>query len=326
MPGVASPNTVSSLSNGTQYAFIVTAVNSYGESVASAAMTATPSPPGSPPGTPTISSAVSGSGQVTVSWNTVTGATSYNLYYASGSNVTTASGTKVAGVASPNTVGSLNNGTQYAFIVTAVNSDGESVASNIVVATPVAQSAVLGSAGFSAGVATYISLGIDFSGTPYVAYADAANGNKATVMKYNGSIWVVVGSGGFSAGAATCISLAVDPGIGTPYVAYQDNANGSKATVMKYDGSSWIAVGSAGFSTGTATYTSIAIDQSGIPYIAFMDGANGYKATVMKYNGSNWVAVGSPGFLGRKRPLYVPCFGPGQLHSLCRFHEYRHDV
>ena len=47
---------------------------------------------------------------------------------------------KVAGVASPNTVGSLNNGTQYAFIVTAVNSDGESVASNIVVATPVAGS------------------------------------------------------------------------------------------------------------------------------------------------------------------------------------------
>jgi len=39
---------------------------------------------------------VTGGGSVSVSWGSVTGVTSYNLYYASGITVTMASGTKVA--------------------------------------------------------------------------------------------------------------------------------------------------------------------------------------------------------------------------------------
>ena len=152
----------------------------------------------------------------------------------------------------------------------------------------------VGSAGFSAGDALPTSLAINGSGTPYVAYPDVTNSNKATVMKYNGSSWVVVGIAGFSAGAAGYPSLAID-GSGTPYIAYQDSANGYKATVMKYNGSSWVVVGSAGFSSGAAN-TSLAIDGSGTPYIAFSDLDHSWKATVMKYNGSSWVVVGTPDF------------------------------
>jgi hypothetical protein len=42
----------------------------------------------------------------------------------------------------------------------------------------------VGGAGFTAGQSNYTSLVIDSSGTPYVAYQDAANGHKASVMRH----------------------------------------------------------------------------------------------------------------------------------------------
>ncbi len=155
----------------------------------------------------------------------------------------------------------------------------------------------VGTQNFSAAGATYTSLAIDPYNTPYIAYNDAyfAYGNKATVMKYNGSSWVAVGSPGMTAGVATYISLAIDGG-GTPYIAFADGANSSKVTVMEYAGSSWSIVGSAGFSAGSATYVSLAIDGNGSPYVAYSDGGNSSKATVMKYDGSSWATVGSAGF------------------------------
>jgi len=153
----------------------------------------------------------------------------------------------------------------------------------------------VGSAGFSAGRAYYVSLAMDGSGTPYVAYQDAGNSNKATVMKYNGSSWVNVGSAGFSAGIPYYNSLAFDSN-DTAYIAFQDAGKSGKTTVMKYNGSSWDIVGSRGFSAGSSSYVSLDIDGSGAPYIAYKDGGNSQKATVMKYNGSSWAVVGSAGF------------------------------
>ena len=61
---------------------------------------------------------------------------------------------------------------------------------------------MVGSPGFSAGEVFFTTIAINTSGTPYVAYQDVGNSNKATVMKFNGSSWVNVGSPGFSAGNA----------------------------------------------------------------------------------------------------------------------------
>jgi len=139
----------------------------------------------------------------------------------------------------------------------------------------------VGSAGFSAGAADYTSLYCSHSGVPYVAYKDAGNGGRATVMKYNGTNWEDVGTAGFSAGAADYISLNIYNE--TPYVAYRDEGNGYLSTVMKFNGSDWETVGFAGFSAGPVTYTSLSISNSGTIYVGYKDEGSGNKATVVKY-------------------------------------------
>ena len=155
----------------------------------------------------------------------------------------------------------------------------------------------VGAAGFSAGSAQYTSLAFSPSGEPHVAFRDNGIGNKATVMKFDGTNWVNVGTAGFSTGQAERTSLAFSPS-GEPHVAFRDIGNGSKATVMKFDGTDWVNVGTAGFSAGQAEYTSLAFSPSGEPHVAYRDDAiaNGSKASVMKFDGTNWVNVGTAGF------------------------------
>jgi uncharacterized protein (TIGR02145 family) len=90
------------------------------------------------PMVPKISSVTPGDGSVRVIWDTVSGAKSYNLYYAGGTAVTMSNGTKVLGAVSPRVVTGLINGKQYAFAVSAVNLAGESMLSAVKTATPLA--------------------------------------------------------------------------------------------------------------------------------------------------------------------------------------------
>ncbi len=91
----------------------------------------------------------------------------------------------------------------------------------------------VGKPGFSAGPADYISLSV-YDGNPYVAYRDAGNNGKVSVMMYNGSEWNNIGKPGFSAGTAYYTSLYVYNGI--PYVVYEDFVSSNKATVLSFSG------------------------------------------------------------------------------------------
>ncbi len=102
--------------------------------------TAPASPPPSIVGVQFMADA--GNGKVTLDWQMVAGATSYNIYYISyadnpGSTVMKASGTKVTGlIGPPYAVTSLTNGTKYYFALSAVNASGESDLSSIIPVEP----------------------------------------------------------------------------------------------------------------------------------------------------------------------------------------------
>jgi hypothetical protein len=138
--GAANPYTQSGLSNGTTYYYVVTAVNPFGESAASAQASATPS--ALPvPAAPTGVIATVADGQETLAWTAVPGATSYNIYESTTPGVTPANGNKIAGATNPYTKTGLTNGTTYYCVVTAVNANGESTASAQVSGTPTATAA-----------------------------------------------------------------------------------------------------------------------------------------------------------------------------------------
>jgi hypothetical protein len=88
------------------------------------------------PSPPTAVSAARGGTQATITWAEVPGASSYNIYWSTTSDVSPAAGTKIAGVTSPYTVTGLTNGVTYYFVVCAVNGGSESAQSTRVSAVP----------------------------------------------------------------------------------------------------------------------------------------------------------------------------------------------
>lgn len=170
--GATSPYVQTGLTVGTPYYYVVTAANSAGESPASAQVSATPLP-----AAPTGVAAVGSNLQNTISWTASTGATSYNIYWSTTSGLGT-SGTKIAGATSPYPHTGLTNGTVYYYVVTAVNSGGESAASAQVSATPVntlpaAPSGVTATAG---GAQNTISWSAVSGATSYKLYWSTTNG------------------------------------------------------------------------------------------------------------------------------------------------------
>jgi len=125
-------DTDASLTNGTTYYYVVSALNANGESGNSAEVSATPTL--SVPATPTGLTATAGNTQVSLSWTASSGATSYNVKRG------TVSGGLYTTVALPSgtsdTDTGLTNGTTYYYVVSAVNSAGQSGNSSQVSATP----------------------------------------------------------------------------------------------------------------------------------------------------------------------------------------------
>ena len=109
----------------------------------SSTVTVTVTPTGSAPSAPTGVTATAGNGQVSISWSPVSGATSYNIYWSTATGVTKTTGTKITGATSSYTHTGLTNGTTYYYVVTAVNSNGESSESSQVSGTPQATTATV---------------------------------------------------------------------------------------------------------------------------------------------------------------------------------------
>jgi hypothetical protein len=88
------------------------------------------------PSAPAISSAAGGLNQVTITWSAAIGASSYTLYWKQGATVSPSSyDGKLPDAVSSDSIDGLTKGTQYAFVVTAVNGYGEGAPSAVATAT-----------------------------------------------------------------------------------------------------------------------------------------------------------------------------------------------
>jgi len=156
IPDAANPIAITDLEPDTIYYFVVTAVNDAGESKESREMSfagmgaagvidfkdlfETPPPPSPPPAVtqekvqPEKQAPVAnqeegqpaGNAQVTLAWDNVPGAISYNIYWRNQPGVTKHNGKKIANVKNPHTLKDLISGKTYYLVVTAVSKDGES--------------------------------------------------------------------------------------------------------------------------------------------------------------------------------------------------------
>ncbi len=78
------------------------------------------------PAAPTGITGVIGNNTDTLSWSNVSGATCYNVYYSTYSGFSTSNANKLSCVTSPATIIGLIAGTNYYYVITSVNSYGES--------------------------------------------------------------------------------------------------------------------------------------------------------------------------------------------------------
>ena len=177
------------LTNGTKYFYVVSAVNAGGESANSSEVSATPTAPAMPPPAPSGLQATGGNSQVSLNWNASAGATSYHV-----KRSTANGGPYSTTVSSPTAMNyvdaTVTNGTTYYYVVSALNSAGESANSTQASATPVASTATVTitiDPSKTKPISPYI-YGINFysgvTGVPPQLTFDRAGGNRWTAYNW----------------------------------------------------------------------------------------------------------------------------------------------
>ena len=263
----------STVTNGTAYYYVVTAVGANGESAASAQASATPL---APPAAPTGLTATASNATVTLTWTASSGATTYNIKRSetSGSDYELVGTTSATGYVDTDVV----NGTSYYYVVSAQNVAGEGAASTQATATPVdapaAPSGVIASAGNGqsgllwqavSGATSYTIKRSTVSGGPYTVLASGLTATSYfdnTVVNGTTYYYVISAMNAGGEGAAST-QLVVTPN-NNPLRAHLrfDEINGT-TTVTDASGNGWNAT-LVGGSTYTASKINNAVNLSGI--------------------------------------------------------------
>ena len=192
-----------SVVNGTPYFYTVSSTNSAGESADSSEATATPN---TPPAAPASVIATGGSNQVSLSWSGSAGAVTYNIKR----STTSGSGYVTIGTTTDPTVNYTDSTaikfTQYFYVVSALNADGESANSS-----PEATATPTGAYGPSAYESFNYALG------------NFANNTPSTATGFTGN-WTI-------SGFPTIVAGLTYSNLPTSANAYQHSAAGSQSTV-----------------------------------------------------------------------------------------------
>jgi fibronectin type 3 domain-containing protein len=289
----------STVSNGTVYYYVATAVGANGESAASVQATATPL---APPAAPVGLTATASNATVTLAWTASSGATSYNIKRSetSGSGYELISTTSTTGYVDTDVV----NGVPYYYVISAQNIAGEGANSTQVTATPVAApaapSGAIASAGNGqsglvwqavSGATSYTIKRSTVSGGPYSVIASgltATNYFDSTVVNGTTYYYVItaVNAGGES---GTSIQLVVTPN-DNPLRAHLRFDELSGANVTDSSGNGWNGTLVNG-STYTAGKINNAVSLSGSSNYATLP--TGVVAGLNNLTISAWVKLNS---------------------------------
>lgn len=232
--GVGSPYDHTGLANGTTCYYVVTSVRGGAEGPESIEVSATPYPLVPPTGIV----ATGADREVRIDWQPVHSATGYNLYWSSSPGVTKASGTRVAGVATPHLHAGLTNGTRYHYVLTSLQGAAESAESVEVSAVPLLP--LLGAPDPT------------FGGSGWVTHDDAGGG-KGT--DYGNDI-TVDGSG-----RILVTGSSVTPSNATEMAIWRYNDDGTLDAT--FDGRGWVVHGGAAGGIGFDEGRAISLDSSG---------------------------------------------------------------
>lgn len=159
---------------------------------------------------------------------------------------------------------------------------------------------VKGESGFTNTISSYLSIDVDSSGVPYLAFVERLDtvdeGGRLAVRRWNGSAWEAVGPSYLTADKAYFVSLKIDPITDQPIVVFVDRLIGNRAIAIRFNGSAWEYLGPPGFTASNSFYTNLQISPTGSVFVDYADSAQGYRATVKRFDGSDWQLVGSSGF------------------------------
>jgi Ricin-type beta-trefoil lectin domain-like len=216
----------SALTNGTNYYYVVSALNAGGESVNSTEASAQPTAPAQIPSVPSNLSAASGNATVTLTWSASASATGYHVKRA------TTSGGPYMQIAAPSAATyidtAVSNGTSYYYVVSALNTAGESANSAQVTAVPtVPASGIANGTYYFVNVNSGLVLGDPGTGGSGVVV------QQATPSGNTGQLWTVtsLGSGLYSivnVGAALPLDANNSGGSGTAVDVYTSNGGANQ--------------------------------------------------------------------------------------------------
>ncbi|WP_225988113.1 T9SS type A sorting domain-containing protein [Rufibacter sp. LB8] len=151
------------------------------------------------------------------------------------------------------------------------------------------------------------ALGVSDEGGVSIFLSDAAQGNKATVIRMNFHTyeWETYGPAGFTDGAVTAVNMAVDVRH-VPYIAFVE---GEDVKVMYFTGSYWKQVGNT-ISNSGPSHLSLLLDELGVPIVTYIDKNDGEKVKVKKFNGTDWTTMGTSEVPGNSQNNAVLLFDP----------------
>lgn len=227
-----STYTITGLSNGTVYYYVIKATNAAGDSIASNEVTATPQV--AAPGAPVIQAASAGDEHVNITWNSVSGAIGYKVYIGTASGTYTEPAATVAGSVYSYAATGLTNGTTYYFVVKAINPGGDSPNSSEVSAMPLtvpgAPTNVSASAGNGQTTITFTAPS-DNGGSPITGYVVTSSPGNITATGTGTTITVTGLTNGttytFTVKALNSVGNGADSTASNAVTPYRPSSGGS---------------------------------------------------------------------------------------------------